>query len=272
MPVMSDIMMDGDYYAVGAKYTIHICDLLKNGFFTDNSRPGYVSPLSDYPIWNAAYRDALNNMIIQHYMMFEIGHETEQQFYFALRSKMWEIMPKYNVLFRSRDGLDYDPLKDHDYQITHNESGTLDTTDNFAETKNARTVRDEDTSLHTVTDGTYNTVTRESDTPQQNINNLGYGQDDSWINQWLSHGEIVNNDHEDETTSTGTDDETTNYNHGVNDNRVIDTDTTKHWGEHHEGRRESGQELALKLSQLAFDIETQIIEELHNLFLNLYEY
>lgn len=270
MAVNDRIMMDGDYYAVGAKYTIHVCDLLKNGFFTDKGN--YKSPLSDYPIFNESYRDALNECILQHYMMHEIGHETEQEFYFALRSKMWEIMPKYNVLLRSRDGLEYDPLVDHDYSITHNETGTLDTTDDLTEGKTSQTVRDEDTTLHSTTDGTYNTITRDSDTPQQNINNLGYGTDDSWINQWLSHGQIINNDHEDEANQQGTDDETTDYTHNVEDNRVIDTDTTRDYVQRHTGRRESGQELALKLSELAFDIETQIINELHNLFLNLYEY
>lgn len=262
--------MDGDYYAVGAKYTIHICDLLKNGFFTN--KDSYISPLSDYPIFNENFRDALNNMILQHYMMHEIGYETEQEFYFALRSKMWEIMPKYNVLFRSRDGLDYDPLKDHDFTITHNETGTLDTTDDLTENKSSQTVRDEDTTAHSTTDGTYHTITRDSDTPQQNINNLGFGQDDTWINQWLTHGQIVDNQHEDESSAQGTDDETTDYEHNQTDNRIIDTDTTKDFIQQHNGRRESGQELALKLSALAFDIETQIIEELHNLFLNLYEY
>lgn len=265
-----NLMNDGDYYSVGAKYTIHICDLIKNGFFT--SKGSYHSPLEDYPIFNENYRTALNDIILQHYMMYEIGYETEQQFWFALRSKMHEIMPKYNILLESRDGLEYNPLQDHDYMVDHDETGTIDTTDHAAEHKGSHEVRDEDTTAHSTTDGTYNTITRDSDTPQQNINHLGYGQDDTWINQWLSHGQIINNDHEDESSSQGTDDETTDYTHDITDHRTIDTDTTKNYDQRHYGRRESGQELAYRLSMLAFDIETQIIDELKNLFLNLYEY
>ncbi|MBR2017833.1 MAG: hypothetical protein IKA00_11195 [Prevotella sp.] len=264
-----DIMMNGGFYAVGAKYTIHVADLLKNGFFENHE--GYVHPLADYPIFNEAYRDPLNTMIIDHFMMWEIGQETEVQFYFALKSKMWEIMPKLNVLLKARDGLEYDPLKDHDFTITHAQAGTLDTQDDLTEGKTSQEVMDDDTTSHVTTDGTYNTITRDSDTPQQNINNLGYGVDDTWINQWLTHGQIINNDHEDETTGQGTDDRTTDYTHSVQDNRTIDTDTTLNYTQRHEGRREAGQTLALKLSALAFDIETQIIQALTPLFMGLYE-
>lgn len=267
--IRKDIMMNGGFYAVGAKYTIHVCDLLKNGFFENHD--GYVHPLADYPIFNEAYRDPLNTMIIDHFMMYEIGQETEEQFYFALKSKMWEIMPRLNVLLKSRDGLEYNPLQDHDFSIEHTQQGTLDTTDDDVNRKNSTEVMDDDTTSHVTTDGTYNTVTRDSDTPQQNINHLGYGADDSWINQWLTHGQIVNNDHEDETSAQGTDDRTTTFNHTINDNRTIDTDTTLHYLQHHSGRREAGQTLALKLSMLAFDIETQIINALTPLFMGLYE-
>ncbi len=265
----SNIMTNGGFYAVGAKYTIHVCDLLKNGFFENHE--GYIHPLADYPIFDEAYRDPLNTLIIDHFMMYEIGQETEEQFYFALKSKMWEIMPRMNVLLRSRDGLDYDPLKDHDYTIEHTQEGTLDTTDDDTNAKTSTETVDDDTTSHVTTDGTYHTITRDSDTPQQNINNLGFGQDDTWINQWLTHGQIIDNEHEDETSAQGTDDRTTDFRHTITDNRVIDTDTTLHFLRNHQGRREAGQTLALKLSQLAFDVESQIIKELDPLFMGLYE-
>ena len=265
----SNIMTNGGFFAVGAKYTIHVCDLLKNGFFENH--PGYVHPLADYPIFNESYRDSINTMIIDFFMMWEIGQETETQFYFALKSKMWEIMPRLNVLFRSRDGLQYDPLKDHDYSITHAQTGTLDTTITDENRKVSREDMTDETEGHIQTDGTYHTITRDSDTPQQNINHLGFGQDDTWINQWLTHGQIVDNEHEDETNTTGLETRGTDFTHTINDTNVNDTDTTLNYLQRHEGRREAGQTLALKLSELAFDIESQIIESLKPLFMGLYE-
>ena len=265
----NDIMMNGGFMAVGAKYTIHVCDLLKNGFFENHE--GYVHPLADYPIFDETYRDPLNTMIIDHFMIWEIGQETEEHFYFALRAKMWEIMPRMNVLLRSRDGLEYDPLKDHDYTIGHEQTGTLDTTITDNNQKQSNEIMHDETAGHMETDGTYHTITRDSDTPQQNINNLGFGQDDTWINQWLTHGQIIDNTHEDETNTTGTEDRTTGYMHNIDDINVNDTDTTLNYTQRHEGRREAGQILALKLSELAFDIETQILDALKPLFMGLYE-
>lgn len=283
-----------DFYNMGAKFTLHVYDLLRNGFFDAGK-----SPLDNYPIWNEAYREYLNDMIIEYFMAWEIGQETERLFWYALHSKMMEIMPRMNILFKSRHLDDkYDPLQDHDYTIEHTEEGTLDTLDKDTDEKVSQEVMDDDTtekktSHETMTDvvdttgstsGTYNTTTRDSDTPQQNLNNLGYGLDDTWINQWLTHGQIVNNNHQDSSTAhssetrntdynhdiAGTDDRTTDYTHTIQNDRTIDTDTTRHYLQHYSGRRDSGQDLALKLSQLAFDIETQIINALKPLFMGLY--
>lgn len=250
---------DSFWYSIGAKYTIHVCDLDKNGFFD-----GTGSPLADYPIWDESFRSVINEMIIQHYYMYEIGQETERQFWLALRSKMFEIMPRLNVLFEAR-GLrsQYDPLKDHDHYIDHVETGTLDTTDNDTETKSSTN----DRTIDTDTSGQWDEITRFSDTPQQNINHLGYGTDDSWINQWLTSGQIVNNTHSDQLDSTIND----VYGHTVMDARVIDTDTTRNYTQHFHGRKEPGQRLAALLAETAYDIETQLLDSLRNLFLNLYE-
>lgn len=283
-----------DFYNMGAKFTIHVYDLLQNGFFAAD-----VTPLRFYPIWNESYREYINDMIIDYFMAWEIGFETEQLFYYALKARMAEIMPRLNVLFKSRhlDDL-YDPLKDHDYTIEHTQEGTLDTTDTDKDEKTSKEIMDDDTTEHktsheTMTDvidtnahtsGTYNTATRDSDTPQQNMNNLGYGLDDTWINQWLTHGQIINNDHADSSTAhssetrntdythdiAGTDDRTTDYTHTIDNVRVIDTDTTKHYLQHYSGRRDSGQHLAQQLSELAFDLEKQIIDALKPLFMGLY--
>lgn len=65
--------------------------------------------LDDYPIFDDDYRESLNQKIIDHYNNREIGHESIEQFIFAMRRKMNEIMPLYNQLYESQK-LQFDPL------------------------------------------------------------------------------------------------------------------------------------------------------------------
>lgn len=91
-----------------SKYTITIKDLIKNNFDFE---------LTDYPIFDESYRDTLNQNILNHYYMSEIGFETAPLFRFYLKQKLNEIMPFYNVL--------YDKQKD----LLENITGNVDLTE-----------------------------------------------------------------------------------------------------------------------------------------------
>lgn len=65
--------------------------------------------LHDYPIFDENYRDTLNQKLINHYYLDEIGSETLQLFIFRLNRNMNEIMPYYNQLYKSAQ-LKFDPL------------------------------------------------------------------------------------------------------------------------------------------------------------------
>ena len=65
--------------------------------------------LHDYPIFDENYRDTLNQKLINHYYLDEIGSETLQLFIFRLNRNMNEIMPYYNQLYKSAQ-LEFDPL------------------------------------------------------------------------------------------------------------------------------------------------------------------
>lgn len=65
--------------------------------------------LNDYPIFSEDYREVLNKKIIDRYHSREIGHETIGRFVFAMKRKMNEIMPIYNKLYES-ERLTFDPL------------------------------------------------------------------------------------------------------------------------------------------------------------------
>lgn len=66
--------------------------------------------LDFYPIWDEAYRAKLNGKIYDHYFLREIGFETIEVFAYNMRTRMQEIMPFYNELYKTKIDL-VDPLR-----------------------------------------------------------------------------------------------------------------------------------------------------------------
>lgn len=79
--------------------------------------------LNEYELFEGIDRDALNAKIKNHFMYQEIGHETVDQFRFAMRRKMNEIMPVYNELYSTLK-VQYDPLSTIDMRTVS--KGTQD--------------------------------------------------------------------------------------------------------------------------------------------------
>lgn len=73
-----------------AHYTITIKTLIDNNF---------DFKMTEYPIFDENYREILNEKILHHYYMDEIGFETAPLFRFYLNTKLNEIMPFYNTLY-----------------------------------------------------------------------------------------------------------------------------------------------------------------------------
>lgn len=69
---------------------------------------GFIG-LGDYPIYDEAHRQVLNDKILRRYWFREIGFETFGQFRWHLRETMHAIMPYYNQLYES-EGLVTDPV------------------------------------------------------------------------------------------------------------------------------------------------------------------
>lgn len=81
--------------------------------------------LADYPIFDETYRETLNNKIIRHYFMYEIGAETSGLFRMFVRDAMFLIMPYYNQMYLSEiTAKGIQPLIDHTRTITEDATGT----------------------------------------------------------------------------------------------------------------------------------------------------
>lgn len=139
-----------------AKYTTTIRNLIDNNFDFG---------LKNYPIFDENYREVLNNKILMHYYMDEIGFETAGLFKVYLNNKMNEIMPYYNELYKKQKDL----LLNFDKTTNMTETFTRDNTTNTNATSNS-------TSSNTAS-GTSKNVYQ--DTPmgnitEQNIDNYSY--------------------------------------------------------------------------------------------------
>lgn len=79
-----------------AHYTITIKTLIDNNF---------DFKMTEYPIFDETYRNILNEKILHHYYMDEIGFETAPLFRFYLNTKLNEIMPFYNTLYATQKAI-----------------------------------------------------------------------------------------------------------------------------------------------------------------------
>lgn len=81
----------------------------------------------DYPIFNETYRTVLQDKIIRHYYMREIGCETFGMWQLMLCDKLNEIMPYYNQLYNSQL-IEIEPLINNMSTSSTSETNTADHT------------------------------------------------------------------------------------------------------------------------------------------------
>lgn len=72
-----------------------------------------------FPIFDENYRFVLCSKILKHYYTREISEETVGLWKLRLNTRMNEIMPYYNQMYKS-ETMQFDPLKDTDYTRTGN--------------------------------------------------------------------------------------------------------------------------------------------------------
>ncbi len=81
---------------------------------------GYDLKLNDYQCYDEAFRKVLNQRIVEHFWMREIGAETVELFVFYLNRTMREIMPLYDPIFQKLADPNFDPFSTVDVTTTNN--------------------------------------------------------------------------------------------------------------------------------------------------------
>lgn len=214
-----------------AKYTVTIKDLITNNFDLG---------LKDYPIYDESHRETLNNMIINHYLMSEIGQETPALFKLYLNNTMNEIMPKYNILYRAVDEYVKRQSILSDVDLTIDTEGST-----------------ENNSLSTSVISATNSSTEKS----------------KMINSDTPQGKIYLNDLENQayatTASLGSGENSSSS--GSNSTNKVDNDTVNKNKTHTFGS--NGKlpiDVMIKIQQGILNIDESIIKELQPLFFGLY--
>lgn len=109
-----------------------------------------------YPIWNENHRAELEKKILDHYWCRQIGFETFGRFKHELNTRMREIMPYYNQLYKTTL-FEYNPIENY------NMEERFEDTSKGSEASNSK--------------GQSEHVNRYSETPQGSITNI----DDGWL-------------------------------------------------------------------------------------------
>ena len=185
-----------------------------------------------YPIFDASYKSVLESKILQHYYTREIGLETYGLWKNFLRMKMREIMPYYNKLYAS-ELMNFNPFYDVDL--------TIDRLDKRDETGN-------DTTVGTGTTSNDN-WDYYNDTPQGGITGI----------QTRRYLTDVRNITDNGSTSSNV----------TSNNKV---NTIDDYLEHIKGKRggQSYSKLLQEFRDTFLNIDLMIIDELKDLFLNLW--
>lgn len=254
----------------------------------------------DFPIFDESYRNVLLTKICKHYYTQEIGAETVGLWKLRLDTKLNEIMPYYNQLYKS-ELLTYNPLYNVDVTIhrnsKQNDTSTEKNKNNYTETNDGTNTETQTENGNTTLNGiltnentsnstnafSSNVKDMYSDTPQGTISNVEN-------NTYLTNARITDttnnasNTYAEKTSSTSNntseDERTINKKTGseYNKNGNSNTDkngtfnSTEEYLESIQGKNSgtSFSSLINEYRETFLNIDMMIIDELNTLFIQLW--
>lgn len=202
----------------------------------------------DFPIFDEEYRSVLQTKILKHYYTREIGAETVGLWKLWLDTKLNEIMPYYNQLYKS-ELLKFNPL--YDVDITRERDVKTGGTKKDTGTANGNTINTGTTTTSNSNKSYY------SDTPQGSVSNL---EDLSYLTTATIDNENGTNTNENNTTVTSS----------TNVDSIISN--TEDYLERVSGKQggSSYASMLIEYRKTFLNIDVQIIEELESLFMQLW--
>lgn len=197
---------------------------------------------SDFPIFDEQYRAELCKKILRHYYTREICCETVGRWKLFLCDKMKNIMPYYNHLYQS-ELIRIEPLVSINKTVSHE--------GNVSESKT--TNKNGTNSSNTRTDGSTDTWSYYSDTPQGGINGLE-------SNDYLTNA----------THNMGTDGTSSTLKGTTTDSELGTGERSDNYVDKILGYEGNQSEMLLKFRETFLNIDMMIIDELKDLFFTIY--
>lgn len=210
----------------------------------------------DYPLFDDNYKPVLEAKILKHYYTREICAETYGRWQLFLASRMQEIMPYYNELYKTTL-LEYDILEDVNYTRSGNRAGNEQgTTSNTGSTSHqGADIRNDTTTGNNISWQKY------SDTPQGSVQNI---EDDSYLTNATKNTSDDNGTYASAGSNT--------YNDERSDNGAHTNNTVEQYIEVIKGKYpgKSYTELVSAFRESLLNIDKMIIDELSDLFMMVY--
>ena len=190
----------------------------------------------EYPIFDEKYRSVIETKILKHYYTREIGFESVGLWLLKLETKLNEVMPFYNQFYKS-NLLEFNPFYDVDVKTTSKRQTNGNTT---TKSKDSTNVDNDSTDRNLY-----------SDTPQGSLKNV---ENETYLTN------ATKNISENKTNSVSNSNTENNIN---NLDDYIENVVGKRGGE-------SYSKMLLDFRKTFINVDMMIIEDLSDLFMNLY--
>lgn len=233
------------------EYTETLGNLIALGYDTDDKL--HLS-VDYYPIYDENHRTDLNEKIIRHYALREIGQETAQQFIFYLGVTMAEIMPYFNERYKTLD-MKYNPLQSVD-MTTDSENGS-----ESQSSSKASSTQDSTSSSSSKSDNASTTTSKsfDSDVPQTGV--VGdFARYASHANESQADSSGTASSSQD-SASHATSHSATDYQHDASNSK----------GKSHvSGRSQSAMSLVQEYRNAIINVDMEIVRSLEPCFMQLW--
>lgn len=246
----------------------------------------------NFPIFDEKYRSVLETKILKHFYTREIGLETVGLWKLKLDTKLNEIMPYYNQMYKSTL-LEFNPLYDVDISRVHSGSSTgdknsvgknthtYDMSENFTNNgkSDLHSTGSNNGNTTNTSSGNTSQLDKYSDTPQGEVTNLLSGT--YLTNARQISDEETNNSNETSSNNTSLNENQTSTNNGetersenrkVSDEKKETLKNTEEYIETVKGKQGSVSysKLLQEFRETFINIDMLVIEDLTDLFLNLW--
>lgn len=210
----------------------------------------------DFPIYDESYRNVLCTKILKHYYTREIGAETVGLWKLWLDTRLNEIMPYYNQLYKSAM-IDFNPMYDVDLTTEHTKTfdGSTNVTGDSSENNSGNSGTNTNTENENTTHNLF------SDTPQGSLENV---ENETYLTNATKIAENGNN--------------ISNTDYEFNSDRVVNRSdktiakNTEDYIQTIKGKN-GGTSYSKRLQEFRdtfINIDAMIIDELSDLFINLW--